>query len=941
MRSLLNPKWILLINTLPVAILFVLFFSEYQIIKTLLHEENIRTWINFAAALGGLTLLNALFSLRLSFAGKEVPWWYGFVSFAIYIPFLLIYSSYDHELIPFDIPRWMVPGDMIIYVGTFLMPTLAYSLLLLVVHFTSDEKKHSGWKSFLAAVIVPLGTYLFFQLILPLWKPTDRGFSDHVMIIGYILATLFFLFFAARCIYILATRRSERFAKYNWIIYLFISLIFPFLGLALNNGVISNGSFFNADGIFGNFSNPWFYILAALNGLFVSLPNKLDMRYRLWLFIGRWFSFSYTLYFFIVFLPFLPLSLIAVVLIGTGLLMLTPSALFVIHINLLSGDFRFLRARISALKLRLVAILSFLIIPLSITGVYLKDRITLYEALDYLYSPDYSEPYSIDKESLENTIDVVIHHKDRNRGSMFGLGVPYLSSWYNYIVFNNLTLSDSKINYLQKVFFGKATFELRQAIDSSADSVTVSKVDVESFYDPKQQAWKSWVNLELKNNSVTGGQAQFVSNIDLPEGCWISDYYLYVGKKKEMGILAEKKAAMWVYSQIVNTRRDPGILHYLTGNKVAFRVFPFEKNEVRRTGIEFLHKQMVNVTIGGKVVQLGKPHRSDNVSFNDKSVVYISPYEKQKLPQIERKPYFHFLVDVSAGKEQTKAQYAAIIGHLDKAYPELARNARVSFVASTVEATSVKDWKSFYEKQSFSGGFFLDRAIRKTLFQSYQDVDNSYPVILAITTTPSWAILDKDFSDLRMTYPESPYFFVSSSEGNIETHSLIDNPVKKVEGTIDSVLNKKVYKYQNGKVLRYLAIDNAAGILLKDQNLVLPEETLKAKDWNSALQIYAKGISQVLHPERSKEGWIDMVRYSFITKVMNPHTAYLVVENEAQKAALKRKQEQILNSNKSLDPGDDIERMSEPELLAMAVLFGMLIWIWQKKKEIRNRASIE
>jgi len=58
---------------------------------------------------------------------------------------------------------------------------------------------------------------------------------------------------------------------------------------------------------------------------------------------------------------------------------------------------------------------------------------------------------------------------------------------------------------------------------------------------------------------------------------------------------------------------------------------------------------------------------------------------------------------------------------------------------------------------------------------------------------------------------------------------------------------------------------------------------------------------------------------------MTPETSYLVVENEAQKAALMQKQKQVLSSNKLLDLNEDTQRMSEPSLWVLAVLLGLAL----------------
>ncbi|MBK9582756.1 MAG: hypothetical protein IPO48_12855 [Saprospiraceae bacterium] len=66
---------------------------------------------------------------------------------------------------------------------------------------------------------------------------------------------------------------------------------------------------------------------------------------------------------------------------------------------------------------------------------------------------------------------------------------------------------------------------------------------------------------------------------------------------------------------------------------------------------------------------------------------------------------------------------------------------------------------------------------------------------------------------------------------------------------------------------------------------------------------------------------------------MTPVTSYLVVENEAQKSnAEKKKQEQALSGNKSLDLGEDTQRMSEPSLILLTILLGLAIWYREKRK---------
>lgn len=945
MKTLLNPKWILVVNTLPVVILLFLLAGQYEIIHTLLREDELTYWKEVSTVLVLFATCNLAYAIFGWIKRKQIHIVYAFVVLAVSVLFFVLSISTSEQLIPWRIPRWMVLGDMFLYVLTFLMPTVAYSLFIIVVKLTPDNGKQSVWKNLLISIAIPVSWYLFLEVLIPLLHFTSVPFGRLIFPILLVVLSVVFVFFLARTIYLLAIRRATLWKQYQLVGKVLIAIIFPLLGLAINSGELNlfNSLGNTEKGIFGDFSNIWFYILSIVNGLLVCLPSRGGKEYRLLLFWGRMLTFFYTFYFFVVFLPFLPFSVLAVIAFGAGFLLLAPLLLFVIHITVLYQDFHFLEKFYPKSNLLVIAIAGILCLPSALTGSYLQDKYNLEEVLEYLYTPDYSKTYDIDKEALRKVLDTVVGHKDKRRGSNLieTSKTPYLSIYYNWLVLDNLTLSDAKINHIENVFFGTSSFELDNAERLRNKDVYISDIKSNSVFDKEQNAWVSWVDLEIINDSDRGGDRwnlqEYATTLTLPDGCWISDYYLYVGDQKESGILAEKKTAMWIFSQIRNENKDPGLLYYLTGNRVAFRVFPFTDHEIRKTGIQLIHKEPFVFEVDDHKVMLGSNSQQQLSPMPKESpVIYVSSEEKKQLKVVERTPYYHFIVDKSITQESIQSEFKENIQAFLQKHKVSDLPSKISYVNSYVKTETLSEgWEDIMDSYPCEGGFYLERAVRKILFNHYQQKESTYPVIVVVTDYMQTAIVKKGFADMKTAFPESDRYYFLHDTAELIPYSLLSKPTESLlDGEV--VLGNKVLAYPDAtNPIAYLANDFKPEIILQDALFEIDDKQITNDNWQSGLWMQGKWLAQVFHPEITENNWLSLVRYSFKSSIMTPVTSFIVVENEAQRAMLKRKQEEVLSGNPSLDVGEDVQRMSEPELWVLALIVGSFMWYRHRKKKNR------
>lgn len=940
MKNLLNPRWLILINILPVLLLFVLFYGNYNVIESLLAIKIKSLWFKFGLTLFGLTCLLSAYLIFCIIQKKQLSVYYALISLLSYSLLIYCYSEYSNMLIPGSIPNWMISSEVILYPGTFLMPTLAHALFILVVMTSSKPSTTNAGLNFLYSLSIPLAAYIFAQIVLPLWQNQDRFFGYHALIILCITASILFLFFLCRAVYILTTLQSDTLLKYSIYWKITIALVLPLLGLGFNNGLFT-GKYKFAEFMFGNFSQIWFYIIAIVNGLLICLPTPENFNLRITRISGLLICFPYTIYFLIVFLPYLPFAIIATFLIGIGFLMLAPLFLFILQTNELYKEFKFLNHHYSSLKATFLSIIALSTIPIIITGFNLHDRKVLNNALTYVYSPDYSKTYYVDKNTLQGTLSTIKTNKDRN--NLFAnSNTPYISTYYNWLVLDNMILSDLKINTLEQIFFGKKKKSLTIVEDKTVNSVKLSKIKNTSRFDKKQQSWISTLDLEL-TNSGDMNLAIYETEFSLPDGCWISNYYLNVGTRRENGILAEKKSTLWVFSNIRNENRDPGILYYLTGNKIAFKVFPFSAKEARKTGIEFIHKEPFTLNFDRVMVPFGKADSSFRPKVESiNQTTYIPANEKAKLKLINRKPIYHFIVDVSKGKEKNIRSYLTRIKKLTTTHQLKKEDIRLNLTNSFANEIQMdKDWKTKLNKHRYDGGFYLDAAIKKILINNYKNREKSFPIMIVLTESLSDAVIQNDFLDFKMTYPESSFFYELDADHKLWTHSFNSNSKSRLTTTTKLIDSVPVYAWPNvTSPTAYLPKDDRPSIVTDNQsesNIIQADK----KSWLSGLNLHGMQIRAITNNNSSNEEHIHLIKQSMISEILSPLTSFIVVENEAQKKALLEKQKQIISGNKNLDPDEDTQSMSEPNIYLLIGLLLTLFMIYRFKERKKQKALLK
>ena len=337
MRFSLSPIGIFLGQTLPALLLFILYGGIHALIAPVLDTDAERLWRMYAILFAVATLLATGYAIRALVKQQPVHALYGFLAFTLFVPLLWSFMDDTATLFPPEVSRFMVDLDAQLYAIRLLAITLLHALFVLVGASLSKHRDKAG-RDLVIGILIPLAVYIAYQLVRPYQGRWDIEY--HVWVTVMILLVIVFLFHVFRAVASVIAKKSNG-SEAGLLVRACVGIALPVLGLQANTFLFGGVG----KDVFGDLGHWSFFAVAILNGIVVLWGESPDPRTRMVQFLLRSIGFSYVLYFFILFAPFLPLSIIAIVAFGLGFLLLAPVLLFLVQGLQLVHDLRFLHDR--------------------------------------------------------------------------------------------------------------------------------------------------------------------------------------------------------------------------------------------------------------------------------------------------------------------------------------------------------------------------------------------------------------------------------------------------------------------------------------------------------------------------------------------------------------------------------------------------------------------
>jgi len=943
-RKSFHPFWLLLSVTLPQLMLLGLMAYIFQLIHTLLKPDELSFWYFFGTLMALQLVGYTCYSIFCWISRQAVDWRLSFVVLLTYICSLYWGGHNIQLLLPRTIPSWMIQADsFFLYPLALTMPSLLYAIALALAQLTPEPEKQKLWNQGLAAIAIPVCWYIFANLRGVFFFPSSEVMM-HVTLVMGIASLVVFLFLVARIVLVVMSKKDHFFRVTWWIWKALFVFVAPIIALFVYSSMTGGG---REQPIFGSFEHPLYYVLAVFNGAILLWPREENVRVTGLLFLLRCGTYPFTLFFCFTFLPLLPLSIFFIVAFGLGFLILTPFVVMLCHSRDLYLDVEALLPTFGKRTLLVGALVAFSIIPIGLTVRFAYHRSVFHQAMRAAFSSELSAKNTprIDKSALQDIIQNVRMSHARRRG---GTGdVFFLSMYYRWWVLDNLTLSEKKLRRLEGLFLGKKVREPgwylinsgKLATSTASKLVKLHKLSSKTTFDAKSRTFRSEIFLELKNGPYS--LMEYKTHISIPKGVWVSNYWLWIGKQKVQGLLKEKRAALWVYRQILRTSQDPGLMYYHDLDTLALHIYPFQAKEKRKTSFELLHKEPFVLQIDGKSVKLGDsnkiPPSTSPIVGPDKEAIFIPKAARQKMPRVKRVPYVHFLVDCSVKGAGQKAAFSTRMKKFLQKYPSLIKGARISLINYRIRTLRwTDDWHTALQRFPSEGGFFLEGALQAAILKHFHHPSTAYPIFVVVTSHPKRAILSKKTLDLQFAIPETDAFYVLNEGDNLYSFAFRakENRLTRLpQGKPLALDPKEVLVWPNATASQLFLPPDAYG------TFVLPGATSKNRThkpkepWQEGLRLRKMWLQKLMGKDTQKH-WLGQIKDSWRSGILTHVTAFIVLENKAQWEALRRKQKEVLSGKRFLSTSrvSDLNPMPEPSF--WLVLGLMALWVsWRRRRK--------
>jgi len=780
---------------------------------------------------------------------------------------------------------------------------------------------------------IPALWYLFFTVFSSSWRNAP---SEIVGVVFFSLSTILVMLALMRLVALLMRRYAPKKEGVAWMIWMIVlGLLAPLGGLLLN-----------ADIPFPfTFQHPAFYPLAVLNGLLLIVPTPQSRRWRTALFLARAALFPYVFYFFIIFLPFTPFFLPALLFFGAGVLILAPTALFLVQGSVLWKGFQELADHAGKVRATGCMVLAFGLLPSTMIAQAIWHRATLHRALDYVYPGEKQPPASFTGSRF--ALRMVLDNQTRTRAEA---SIPFISTWYNNLVFDGLMLPSKKLDDLYSIFFQSAPPYFPPQEDWGLFSNTNGRNRFTRGSPPPltgqltgitwsatQDAGFRRIHADIALHNPGNEQAEYADTIRLPPAALITGFWLHIEDERVPGVIFEKKTAMWVYQTIRDrTRRDPGILVYKKDGTLDFRVFPLERDQRRRVEIEFSIPDASSgeVLIGAEKFAL-TDKRSDGVQVVSAAEggIRVVAGADAPLPAFRREAAVYILVHPAHPQWEAHLREAVISARTlhdvssvnvrwgDHELGELPSDETAVLAAARGVGALTPST------------YFQARAVRHVLWHALTHSPTKRPVIIFAPPSPIDLLAEEKLDRLMELVPDA--VMVSSSKDVSTPHEVVllrigEHLLAALPGT-NGWQQCFPFGSPTDPVTYFDPIRHAFVAIPEDHLLPPPSGIMQT---GTALWIdQVRADTAIMPPQKS---FAERVRASRDTGVMLTSTSYIVVEQKAQWKALKEKEAAKLSAHSAFDPGDIIDT---PEPHPVVWLFMLVLWGAWKKWRPRKKAA--